>query len=366
MKRVLCIVSSLNAGGAETFLMKIHRGVDREKYQLDFLVMSDGIGVYESEVEERGGRIFRATAKTKNPIKCFFDIKRIVKENQYEYVMRVNQHSLSAIDLLAAKAGGAKKLIMRSSNAGSASTFGEILHRLFIFLPKIVPNVKIAPSTEAAEYTFGKGSVEKGKAFLLHNGLDYEVYKFDFSSREKMRGELGLKGITVGHVGRFSKQKNHSFLIDVFDNILKLNDDARLVTVGVGELEDEVKKKAGELGISEKILFLGRRSDVAKIMSAFDVLVFPSLYEGMPNVIIEAQANGLPCVISDTITPEADITGLVKYISLDKSSGEWAMEALDSVGEERIGTREFFEREKYTAEQVTARFIELVFGGVAD
>lgn len=363
MKRVLCIVSSLNAGGAETFLMKIRRSIDKENYQLDFCVMSDVIGVYEPEVKANGGRIFRTAPKTKNPLKCFLDIRRIVKENNYEYVMRVNQHSLSVIDLLAAKAGGAKRLIMRSSNAGTTSRLSGALHKIFMFLPKTVPNVKIAPSTEAAEFTFGKGSVQKGKAFILHNGLDYDAYKFDLSVREAVRSELGVSGLLLGHVGRFSKQKNHTFLLDVFKSVAELDSGARLVLVGCGELEGEIKEKVSRLGLEENVIFLGRRSDVPALMSAFDVLALPSLYEGMPNVIIEAQAAGLPCVISDTITPEADITGLVKYMPLSEACEKWARAIVESAKTERIDTRGFFERERYNTTQVTERFTELIFEG---
>lgn len=366
MKRLLCIVSSLNAGGAETFLMKIHRSIDREKYQLDFCVMSNGVGVYEDEVKARGGRIFRAAEKTKNPVKCFLDIRRIVRENRYEYVMRVNQHSLSVIDLLAAKSGGAKRLIMRSSNAGTTGRLNGALHRIFMFLPKTVPNVKIAPSTEAAEFTFGKNAVKKGKASLLHNGLDYDAYKFDLSVRNDIRRTLGTDGLILGHVGRFSKQKNHAFLLDVFKCLSELDDGARLALVGTGELEDEIKARAAELGLEEKIAFLGRRSDVPSLMSAFDVLALPSLYEGMPNVIIEAQASGLPCVISDTVTPEADITGLVKYLSVGLPPEKWAEAILESADRKRIDTREFFEREQYNTAQVTERFTELIFEGEAE
>lgn len=367
MKRLLCITSTLNAGGAETFLMKLHKGIDRDKYQIDFCVMSDEKGVYDDEVLARGGKIFRTHQKSKNPIKCFLDIKRIVRENEYKYVLRVNEHSLSVIDLIAAKCGGAKVIAMRSTIADCLNKFHKFLHKLFIFLPKTVPNVKLAPSTEAAEHTFGKGCVKKGKAKLLHNALDYDVYKFDSDARIKFRNELSLDGCNViGHVGRFSFQKNHSFLLDVFKCISEIDHSARLVLVGVGELQDKIRQKASELSLTDKVMFLGRRSDVPKLMSAFDVLLLPSFCEGMPNVVIEAQASGLPCVIADTITPEADITGLVKYLSLSDDISVWKDAVLNSISENRKDTLNDFSREGYHLNQVIDRFVELIFEGATN
>lgn len=365
MKRLLCIVNTLDAGGAETFLMKIHRNLDIDKYQMDFCVMNHKKGIYEDEVISRGGRVFHTELKSKNPIKCFTDIRRVVRENEYKYVMRVNENSLSVVDLLAAKAGGAKVLAMRSSNAASLSRRRDLVHKLFRFLPKIVPTVKLAPSTEAAEYTFGKGCVAKGDVSLLHNGLDYDMYKFNEAARLRLREELGIGGgFVIGHVGRFSMQKNHSFIVDVFNNIHSKNSDAKLILVGIGELEAEIRNKVKSLNLENNVIFTGRREDVPNLMSAFDVLLFPSFHEGMPNVVIEAQASGLPCVISDTITSEADITGLVKYISLTASSDQWADAVLDNMTlKNRKDTYSDFYNEGYDLRSVTEKFIRLVFEG---
>ena len=179
-----------------------------------------------------------------------------------------------------------------------------------------------------------------------------------------MRAELNLEGeFVVGHVGRFQKQKNHKFLLEIFKEILEKNEKARLVLVGGnGELLDETKAYAKELDIPEKVLFLGNRADVPKLLSAFDVLVFPSFFEGMPNVVIESQAASLPCLISDTITPEADITGLVKYLSLSKSANEWAQEALlQAQYHERKSHKEEFYKKGYEIKAVVEKFKELVF-----
>ncbi len=364
MKRLLCIVANLNQGGAETFLMKMYRNIDREKYQFDFCIMSDVNGKYEEEAISLGSKLYRIPPKSQNPIKSFLSLKNIVKENGYECVIRVNEHSLSVIDLIAAKMGGAKKLIMRSSNADSGSAKSRFLHKMFLFLPHNIPDVMIAPSTKAALYTFGKKNVESGKVKIVKNGLPVDEFVFNATDREKLRKELNLENnFVVGHVGRFQKQKNHKFLLEVFNEIAKKKENARLVLVGGnGELLDDTKNQVKEFSLEDKVIFLGNRSDVPKLLGAFDILVFPSFFEGMPNVVIEAQAASLPCVISDTITDEADITGMVEYYSLEKTAEEWAEKALLQAEKfERKNLKEEFYKNGYAIKSVVEKFAELVF-----
>lgn len=243
-KRLLCIVNTINAGGAETFLMKLYRALDKTKYQMDFYCMSLEKGYYEEEIKELGGKVYYAVPKSQNWIKAFLTLKNVVKENKYEYVMRVSQHSLATVDLIAAKMGGAKTLVQRSSNSNAASEIGRVLHNLFKWLPMTIPNVKIAPSTEAAEYTFGKNCVENGKAMLVKNAIPLDSFLFNKEKREKLRKELNLDDkFVVGHVGRFDTQKNHSYLIDVFSEIVKRNADSILVLTGKGSLENNIRKK---------------------------------------------------------------------------------------------------------------------------
>ena len=360
MKRLLCLTAGMNAGGAETFLMKVYRRLDRSKYQMDFCVTVSE-NYYAEEIKSLGGKIYVIPPKSKKPFANFNGIRRIVKENGYDCVIRVCENSLAVLDLLAAKAGGARRLIMRSSNANSAGRMVRILHKLFSFLPKYIPDVKLAPSTLAAEYTFGKGCVDRGDATLLMNGLDVRYFRFDEHIRCEKRAELELENrLIVGHVGRFSDQKNHDFLIDVFYEIYKRQPDAVLLLVGKGENQDKIKQKVQNLGISESVRFLGVRSDVNHLLQAMDVFVFPSLYEGMPNTVIEAQATGLPCVISDTITSEADITGLIKYLPLE-SPEKWAEEALKRGTSARMDTSDILIHNGYDIDSVAREVTRLVF-----
>ncbi len=362
MKRLLCIVSAMNTGGAETFLMKMYRSLDREKYQMDFCVNSDE-NFYEQEILKMGGKIYKISAKSQNVLKWHQELKQVVHENGYQYVIRVCEHSLAALDLLVAREGGAKQLIMRSSNTGSGGKITTVVHRCFRFLPQTVPTVKLAPSTEAAEYTFGKGCIGRGEAFLLHNAIDTSVYCFDENGRERLRKEMGLEDkFVVGHVGRFNQQKNHAFLIDVFQELHNRNPQARLVLVGKGELEQAVRQKVCALGLEEYVIFTGVRQDIPQLLSAFDVFLFPSLYEGMPNTVIEAQATGLPCVISDTITQQARITDLIRFCSLQSSVLTWADACLKVTSVNRAKYSNTLIEAGYDISAVVPQFVKWTFG----
>lgn len=364
MKRLLCITSTLNTGGAETFLMKIYRTLNREKYQMDFCVMNKEIGFYEKEILSLDGKIFHIIPKTENMLNSFLSIKEIVKKNGYEYVIRINEHSLSVIDLIAARLGGAKKLILRSTNANTGNKKRYILHKIFQFLPKTIPTIKIAPSTEAAEYTFGKEQVKKGKIHILNNGIPIEKFLFSEEKRNLKRKELDVKDkYVVGHVGRFMTQKNHAYLLEIFKEIKNKIPNAMLLLVGDGELRKNIENRVKKLELENDVKFLGVRTDIPELFMAMDIQVFPSFFEGMPNTIIEAQGSGLPCLISDTITREADITGLVTYMSLHDSPKIWAEKCLEikNMEKERKNTKEDFIKAKYDINSVTEEFIKLVF-----
>ena len=352
----------MNAGGAETFLMKMFRSIDKTKYQFDFCVNLQN-NFYQDEIKNMGGKIYVIPAKSTSIIGYVKELRKIIKNNNYEYVIRVNEHSLSVLDLLIARSSGAKRLIMRSSNAGNSNRVSKLLHDLFKFLPILIPDVKIAPSRKAAEYTFGKAAVRKGEVKIIHNGLDIEKFKFSEMARNEYRNKLGIDDkIAIGHVGRFYKQKNHKFLIQTFAEIVRLKQNAVLVLIGDGDLKDEIINESECLDVREKIIFLGTRQDVNYLLMAMDILIFPSFYEGMPNAVIEAQATGLPCIISDTITEEADITGNVIYYSLNRSPYDWAKETirmLDNQKSRQVSDKLY--ENGYDIQSVTALFQKIIF-----
>ena len=357
MKRVLCIISSLDAGGAETFLMKIYRYLTPLGYQFDFIVSKDG-GCYTSEVLELGGKIFVIPTRSENLFGAFNGIRLAVKENQYKYVLKLGEHSLAVLDMLAAKFGGAKVLGVRACNAPTGlSALHRLIHLFCRPFLNYLAKVKIAPSILAANFLFGA----KEDVCMLHNGVDLNVFRYDSMGRESIRKEFGLEDkLVIGHIGRFHKQKNHLFLLETFKEISVLREDAILLLVGTGELEEQICERIKSLNLEERVILTGQRFDIPQLLSAMDAFVFPSLYEGMPNTVIEAQATGLPCVIADTITTEANITGLVKYLPLSLSASEWAKIVLNAVSSTRKNTHNDFAKYGYNIESVAKEFISIL------
>lgn len=364
MKKVLCIVGSMDAGGAETFLMKMYRTIDKTKYQLDFGVTRAGI--YDDEIKKLGGKIHIVIPKTKGVYKSFKSIKDIVKMYNYKYVMRISQNSISAIELYAAKKGGASRTIYRSSNSQvCGGKIESITHKLCMPLAKYIPDVCIAPSTEAAEFMFGKNCVMNGKAQLLHNAIDLNMYTYKEEWRNETRRVLGIENkIVLGHIGRFNIQKNHDFLINVFSEIYKNKKNTILLLVGTGELTDVIRKKVKGLNLEDVVIFAGVRKDIPQLLCAMDIFIFPSLFEGLPNTVIEAQATGLPCVISDKITREAQVTENVFYLPINDIN-MWYKKIIDIIDNKNILRKkhdEEFKKAGYDIESAANKFIQLIFG----
>ena len=364
MKRLLCILSGMNAGGAETFLMKMYRSIDRSKYQMDFCINTTNECFYEDEIKTLGGKIYRIPAKSQS-LKAFRNgLSDCIKSGDYKYVLRITSSAMGFMDLKIAKKAGAKICSARSSNSNDGKSIkAKAAHVLGSFLYRKYVDVKIAPSDLAAKYTFGKKAYRRGNVHVLHNALDLNVYQFDEEARNNIRKEfsVGDNVKIIGHVGRFSKQKNHTFLLDVFSEIHKKNPDTVLMLVGKGELENKIKEKIRALNLENNVIFTGVRSDIPALLSAMDVFVFPSFYEGMPNTVIEAQAMGLPCLISDTITKEANVTGLVRYMPL-RDPTAWAKTALNMISDTRMQTKEIMIENGYDIESVSKEFVRLMFG----
>lgn len=365
MERLLCIVGGMNAGGAETYLMKLFRQLDKTCYQMDFCVAIQEEGDYDKEILGLGGKIYHVPPKTNNPFKSFNTIRKIVQNGKYKSVLRISQNSLSCLELYAAKMGGAKKLCFRSSNSkADGSIFETIVHVIFKPWLNLIANVKLAPSTEAAVFMFGKRQVKKQKVCFLHNAIDVEKFSYSEKIRKEYRKKLGIEGkYVIGHVGRFTYQKNHDYLVEIFAKVYKKNRNVVLILIGRGELKEEIKEKVISLHLESNVIFLDVRRDISELMNAMDLLLLPSLYEGMPNVLIEAQVSGLHCITSDKVTNEANITGLVKYISLDEPE-MWIDSIVDSIEKEKTGRQSMQEQYKsqgYDIQSACRVFKKLVF-----
>lgn len=324
--KVLHIVGTMNLGGQETFIMNMYRNINRANIQFDFIVHGDKKGYYEDEIEKLGGKIYRVSSKTKNIYKYFLDMANLFKSNKYKIVHIHTCSSTIFLDALISKLYGVENIIAHSHNTQSSN--GNIIHSICIPLLNKFTDIKLACSKDAAEWLYGKHIIDDVK--IIKNSIDSQKYIFNSEVRTMLRKKMNLENkFIIGHVGRFHKQKNHIMLIEIFNEILMKRDDAVLILVGEGELQDEIKLLVDKMGIREQVKFLGIRDDVYNIMQIMDVFVFPSLYEGLGIVAIEAQASGLPVFMSSNLPDDLNITDLVNRISIQSSEKEWAKKIID-------------------------------------
>ena len=321
MVRVLQIVTKMDRGGLETMLMNYYRQIDRNKVQFDFLVHRSERGVYDDEIEALGGVIYRI--QRLNPLSLgYYRTLNIFFDSYKEKYRIVHSHldCMSAYPLRAAKRAG---IPIRIAHAHSTSQDRDWKYWFKLFSLQIIPRYAtdyFACGKEAAKWMFGDCP-----AIILPNAINAEDYIFNQAMREKVRSQFGIMTdeLLIGHVGRFSPPKNHDFLVDVFAEVLKQRK-AKLLLVGIGPLQEHIKNRVDILQLSEKVIFAGLRSDVSQLLQAMDVFIFPSIYEGLPLTVIEAQAAGLPCIISDKVPIECKKTDLVQQVELSKGVSVWA------------------------------------------
>ena len=326
MKRVIHIVGAMAPGGFENFIMNIYRKMDRSKIQFDFIVHKKKDNAYDDEIESLGGRLFYVTRKGKNPIKNFLEIRKVIKENKESIVCRHSDSAFTVVDLLAARLGGAKKVIMHSH---STTTGNVKIHKFFRAWMGVVPTHRFACSKAAGKWMFGNLDYT-----FVPNAIDTSQYLYHADIRESMRKEWNVEDKNVyGHVGNFVYAKNHLFLLDVFKQITLKDEKAILFLIGEGELREEIEAKIQELGLKDKVVLTGRRKDVINFLQMFDLFFFPSVYEGLPVSMVEAQCSGLKCLISDSITEEIMLTDCVKRKSLQDSVVSWADTAMEMLEE---------------------------------
>lgn len=336
--RVLHVVGNMGIGGIETLIMNIYRNIDRDKVQFDFLIHNPTEGEYAEEIKKLGGHIYRMPVlrdKTRTYYWRYFEYKSALKKffSEHKEIKVLHGHMTNTASIympIAMKYGNVKCCIAHShqteATPGLSGIVTNILQR---HLEKIATDY-FACSEEAAKWIYSIEIVENGKVKIIHNGTDVEKYHFDSVEHEKIKNQMGHSGkIVFGNVARFKKQKNHEFLIDIFAEIHKMNQNTVLILVGQGELEENMKEKVAKLGLDDCVEFLGARNDVPTLLKDFDVFLLPSLFEGLPLVGIEAQAAGLPMITSNTVTLEADVTGNVTFLPLELSAEEWAKKILE-------------------------------------
>lgn len=327
--KVLQVGLGNNPGGVETFALNYNRELAKKGVVFHYVSMYGAIA-YEDEIRQLGGKIFIVPNVKKNYFGYVKAFKKILAEGNYD-VVHVNMLSASNIvPLRLAKAAGVKKVIAHSHNGSTPGLIRKVMHRMN--QPKIFgyANVLLACGNEAAKFMFGEKYCDKNEVSVVANAIDVEKHLFSEGERDALRGVLGWEdSLVIGHVGRFGVQKNHAAIVEIFREVVKLEPKARLCLVGDGELRLEIEQKLKEYGIYEKVHFAGVQREVWRYLSAMDVFLFPSLFEGLPFVLVEAQANGLPCVVSDTVSEEAFLTDEVTTLSLQQCYADWAEKIID-------------------------------------
>ena len=342
MIRVLHIMGSLNRGGLETFVMNVYRQIDRERIQFDFLLTQDASGGYEEEAAAMGARIYHIPPRNKG----FKDYNRALDGffRTHSGYAAVHQHvsSLTSIAPIryAKKHGIPVRILHAHSSAIAKSLRLRWAHLAFHCLGKLVvrrwATHWLGCSEKALDWVY-RGTGVRSRAVMVNNGIDCAAYAYDEKTRETVRAELNISkdAFVMGHVGRFAPVKNHAFLIDILAEVRKSVPEAKLLLVGKGGTMDAVKAKAEEKGLSAEVVFTGERSDVARLLQAMDVFVMPSLFEGLPVSMVEAQAAGLPLVVSSAISRDSDITGTVLFKPLADTVESWAESVL--AWKEKVG-----------------------------
>ncbi len=315
--RILAIMSNLSAGGAETMYMNLYRKLDKTRYKIDFLVFGGPDAFYSEEVKRNGSKILQMSSVQEAGIRGFAaSIRKAIVENGPYDIVHSHIDYLSGIAMRIAKRCNIKIRLAHSHNT-SASTYRGALPSPLLFVVRrlITKNATqtLACSFEAAEYMFGRKCA--AKTYVINNAIDLNRFSERGQYGETLSSLRGSGKKIILHVGRFVDTKNHRALIRIFYEYHKKHGDAMLLLVGDGELKDEIARLVHEYQIQDSVLFLGLRSDIPELLSASDVFVLPSKFEGLPVTLIEAQAMNVPCVVSDNVKPAVDCgLNLIKFI----------------------------------------------------
>ena len=327
MIRILHVFGSLNRGGAETMIMNLYRHIDRNRIQFDFVVHSNEKGAYEKEIEELGGKIFRVPRYNIKNHLIYTNIWEKFFSEYKEYKIIHGHLRGSAFQYLkVAKKMGLKTIMHSHSTSSRGEGIEKVVKNLLRYLMRRWIDYPCACSTEAGVWLFGKNIIKNPNFKIIKNGIETGKYKYSEERRRKMRKLLNLKDeVILGHVGSFTYPKNHKFLIDIFSEIQKKEKNSKLILVGDGELRGEINEKVKKLNLEDKVIFTGIVNNVEDYLQVMDVFVFPSYFEGLPVSVIEAQATGVKCVLSNTITKEVEIRkNLIFWENINTKVEKWA------------------------------------------
>lgn len=323
MKIAILVGETFN-GGVGMAMMNYFRHIDHSLFSVDFFVNQEPSKELRADIKSSNGRVILIPSR-KNMIRYIWVLYGIFRQGNYD-VVHSNLTTLNLFPLFAAKLAGVKKRIAHChSSSNPTDKISHLIKTCLKPFARLFATEYFTCGIEAGKWLFGKRLVESGRVKLIRNAIDLDKFKFDSSKRDEIRGQYNLHDkFVLGHIGRISKQKNHAFLIKCFNEVLKINPNARLLLVGDGELYWDVKVEISLLGIADKVIFTGNSSNASDYYNAMDVFLFPSLFEGLSVVLVEAQANGLPCLVSTNNSPESKITDVLNFMSLTETPESWA------------------------------------------
>lgn len=354
MFRVLQVIHSMNLGGAENFIMNVYRAIDREEIQFDFLVNTDG--VFDQEIKHLGGRIWKIPyVSDVGPFQYHLALRKFFREHPEYQVIHSHLNMVSGEVISCAKKEHVKYCITHSHSTNTRGNIAvKLLKRYYQKKIKHSVDLCLACSEQAGRWLY-----ENQTAIVIQNAIDIEKFRFQKQIRDEIRKRLDLSEhtIVIGHVGRFIEVKNHTFLIRVFAAYHKENPDSYLLLCGEGNKKQQAQSLVEELNLTEHVIFHDAEKDVYRMYQAMDAFVFPSLYEGMPLVMIEAQANGLPIVASSAVDEKSAITSNVQFVNLDAELCRWVESVKKALERGRMDECERLRKSGYdirkTAETLT-------------
>lgn len=342
-------------GGVESVIMNYYENIDRSKIQFTFICDEDSTDIPYEKIEKLGGRVIIVPPYQK-VFKYIKKLKEIFKENNCK-IVHSNINTLSVFPLYVAKKAGLPIRIAHSHSTSNKKEWKKnMVKNILRPFSKKYANTYFACSELAGRYLFGNKTFDEGKVIVFNNAINLDKFKYDEEKRKEIRKNLNIKDDTfvVGHIGRFVAQKNHTFLIDIFNELHKTKKNSILILIGQGPLQNEIKEKVEELELKDFVKFIGQVTNANDYYNAIDIFVLPSIYEGLGMVLIEAQANELPCIASTEVPSEAIISNQIEYIELYKEPSYWAEKILN-----KNRSKEKFEynekKEKYNIKNVAKK-----------
>ena len=322
MRKILIATGWLDVSGIETFIMNIIRNIDRNLFQIDFLLNQEKDSRYSREARVLGSKFYYIPQRKDGLLNYLRSCSKFFKEDGKKYdVLHYCGGSLTSVAVLYyAKKVGIPNIIAHAHSTSTEGIHNKILHQLNKTFRQNLFNHNLACSKEAGHFFFGNRDF-----MILNNGIDIDSFKFQKPIRNKFRLNLGIDSddLVLGHVGRFVPLKNHKFLIEIFKEFLKIHHNSKLLLVGTGPEEKKIKQIVKENKISDKVIFLGERADIPELLWTMDYFLMPSIYEGLPFVLIEAQSAGLRCLVSENVSKDSKLSDNVVFLPINDNPKEW-------------------------------------------